>query len=78
MAKHENLPTPNEIFTELGQSIREHREKRRLSQTALAREMGITQGALSEIEAGRRRVTIPKLVEFCHVLGCRPNALLHW
>ena len=51
-----SLPT-----TTVGQRIRQHRQERNLTQTELARQIGIQQSDLSRIEKGEYRVSLDVL-----------------
>jgi transcriptional regulator with XRE-family HTH domain len=48
------MARPNEPQTALGNALRQLREKRGLTQEAVAHEAGITTGSLSLIEGGQR------------------------
>lgn len=58
--------TPAEAF---GQRLAELREGAGLSQSALARRIGASQSAVSQIEAGERSPSYGMLVQFAEALG---------
>ena len=53
--------------TTVGQRIRQHRQERSLTQTELARQIGIQQSDLSRIEKGEYRVSLDVLFRLLQV-----------
>lgn len=60
----------------LGERLRRTREERRLLQDELAAKAGITQAALSNLEAGKRRPSMAMLDKLAEVLGVSVAYLL--
>ena len=60
----------------LGDRIREKREKRGISQTRLAAEVGITQAMQSRIEKDDKRPSIGVLRDTADFLNCTVDELL--
>jgi transcriptional regulator with XRE-family HTH domain len=60
----------------VGENLRNYRVSARLSQEELAARMGVEQGYLSGLEAGRRNPTIVTLWHAAVALGIRPSLLL--
>jgi putative transcriptional regulator len=58
-----SLPTAT-----VGQRIRQHRQERNLTQTELARQIGIQQSDLSRMEKGEYRVSLDVLFRLLQVL----------
>jgi transcriptional regulator with XRE-family HTH domain len=54
-----------EFYRQLGESIRKCRNKRKLSQDALAKLVGLTRTSLTNIESGRQH---PPLHTFCEIV----------
>ena len=54
--------------------LREIREAAGVTQAALAKTLGHTQGHISKIECGDRRMDALQFVEICEVLGADPVA----
>jgi transcriptional regulator with XRE-family HTH domain len=54
-----------EFYRRLGANIRECRERRKLSQEAVARMVGLTRTSLTNIESGRQH---PPLHTFCEIM----------
>ncbi|MDY4920142.1 MAG: helix-turn-helix transcriptional regulator [Phascolarctobacterium sp.] len=54
----------------IGRRIRLLRTAKNLTQTGLAKEMGISQTHLCNIECGRVPVTLPNLLRLHSLLGC--------
>lgn len=57
-------------------SIRELRESAGISQQTLATRTGMTQGYISQIEAGSRQPSIGTLRLLARALGCKQSKLL--
>lgn len=65
----------------VGHNVRNYRLAAKLSQTEVAqrigsRSLGVSQGYVSELEAGRRNPTISTLQQIAHALGIKTSALL--
>jgi transcriptional regulator with XRE-family HTH domain len=54
-------------MSELSERLRFAREQAGLSQAQVAKMMGVHRPTISEIEAGRRRVTAEEMVEFARI-----------
>jgi transcriptional regulator with XRE-family HTH domain len=52
----------------LGQRVRQARERQGLSQEELAAEMGLGQRAISELENGKRRLSVTEVPDLARVL----------
>jgi len=65
------LGKPSEIFLKIGRIIREKRLKRKISQSDLARLVGMTQPDISAIEAGRKNITLETLIRLCKTLNIK-------
>lgn len=59
-----------------GNRLREMRVKAKVSQKALALATGVTQGAISNLENGKRALTVEWMRAFARALGCAPADLL--
>jgi transcriptional regulator with XRE-family HTH domain len=62
-----------EIF---GQVIRENRERRELSQEALAFESGLDRSYISSLEHGKYRATVSTVFAIARVFKMRPSELI--
>ena len=51
--------------------LKKHRERKGLSQNKLAKQLGITQTFLSEIERGRKNPSLEQFFRLCEVLDIR-------
>jgi XRE family transcriptional regulator, regulator of sulfur utilization len=60
----------------MGTVIREAREKRAMTQTALAKAAGITRIYVAKIEAGEKVPSIPILLKLAKALKVKPGKLL--
>jgi len=58
-----------------GDTIKTIREARKLSQSAFAKQMGVTQKAVSLWESGSVCPRVDKLPDICRTLGCRIDDL---
>ena len=74
------MPRPSKIraisFKEIGERVRALRMARDLTQTALARILGTSQTALSEMERGNRGLTVQQVVKLSRALKVTPNDIL--
>ncbi len=61
----------DELYRELGRKIRQARERQgeRLSQDALAKQLGISRASIVNIEAGRQRTPLHLLWQIAELLG---------
>lgn len=60
----------NEEFKKIGKRIKIIRIERGVTQTALAKELGISQTNMSNIECGRVSVTVQNLLKLHEILKC--------
>lgn len=72
------MPRPTRPVTnrEVGARIRSLREASGLTQTRLAKRVGTSQTALSEIERGNRGISAHQAVRLAAALRCSPNQIL--
>ena len=56
--------------------LRELREARGLSQRAVARDLGVTPGAVAKWELGYTQPTMDNILALASLLGCSTDALL--
>lgn len=64
-----------EIDERIGKNLRRLRERQGLSQSELARRIGTTPGRISDIESGKRRVSITFVIYVSQLLECDPVEL---
>ena len=64
------------ISTELGQHLQHARKHIRLSQTAVATQLGVTRQVVSAYESGKRPVSSAELQILCNLFRIYPNDLL--
>lgn len=57
------------IDIQLGQALKQVRKSRKLSQLALAQELGITFQQIQKYEAGINRISASRLIDICRVLN---------
>lgn len=74
------MPRPSKLsvvsFKDVGRRVRELRLAGDLTQAALAKVLGTTQTALSEIERGNRGLTVQHVVKLAQALKVTPNDIL--
>ena len=70
------MPDEDAIYAEVGRRIKEGREKARMSQEKLAKLVSLSRTSISNIEKGRQRLLVHKLIEVALALGVRPGRLL--
>jgi transcriptional regulator with XRE-family HTH domain len=69
------MRAPN-IYREIGSLIRRHRRSKDLTQAELAERLGISRGALANIETGRQSVLVHQLYRFAAALEKNVHDLL--
>lgn len=69
MSSHERRTPPKAAVETFGQRLARLREDAGLSQSALARRIGSSQSAVSQIEAGERSPSYGMLVQLAEALG---------
>ncbi len=62
----------------VGPRLRETRQKRGLTLTAVAEQAGVSKGFLSLVERGKTRVSVPTLLRVCEVLAIPLGALFDY
>ena len=60
----------------IGQKIKKLRELKNLTQSHMATELGLTQGAYSKIEVGESEITYNKLEKISGLLGMKPEEVI--
>ncbi len=71
-------PAGSSLYREIGRAIRRLRAKRkpRMSQQALAGEIGVSRASVANMERGHHRIQIHVLYEIASVLEVEPHDLL--
>jgi transcriptional regulator with XRE-family HTH domain len=64
------------IYAALGSLVREHREAQGMSQSALAKRIGLTRASVANIESGRQRIPLHHLYRIAQALGVNAHTLL--
>ncbi len=74
------MPRPSKIsvisYKDIGQRVRSIRLANDLTQVQLAKILGTSQTALSELERGNRGLTVQQVVKLAKALGVTPNEVL--
>lgn len=70
------MAAPTKELQQLGETIREIREGKGLSQERLALEADLDRTFISSIEAGRRNLTFGSILKVSDALGLKPADLL--
>ena len=60
-----------------GQQLRKYRMKRRLTQEALATELGCSFQQVQKYESGKNRLSVSRVSDICKVLGILPSAFFN-
>ena len=63
---------PSPRFVPLGSALRAHRCVAGLTQVELADKLGWSHSAVTDVEAGRRRLNVFEFVDYVRALGCDP------
>jgi transcriptional regulator with XRE-family HTH domain len=64
------------LYAQVGKNVRRVREKRGLTQGALASLVGLTRTSVTNIERGKQKLLLHTLVDLAHVLDVSPAELL--
>jgi transcriptional regulator with XRE-family HTH domain len=67
------MPREAEMF---GEALKRWRDKRGMTQEALAHEAGITTSYASQVERGRKVPSLTVVLKLCRALECTPGELL--
>jgi transcriptional regulator with XRE-family HTH domain len=67
---------PEKLSRVIGENVRRRRTELRLTQVELAGRLGITQGAISDVENGRRSPLMGTLARMSEILEVPPSYLL--
>jgi len=74
------LPRPSKItvisYRDIGARVRMLRQELGFTQTKLAKILGTTQTALSEVERGNRGLTVQQVVKLARSMKVSPNEIL--
>ena len=73
VAQSSSIAKPN--WAKFGSTVRRLRLRRAMTQEALAHEIDISSNYLSDVERGRRNITINLLFKLAAGLGVSPNDL---
>lgn len=66
---------PSPRYVPLGAALREQRENAGLTQANVATVLGWSHSAVTDVEAGRRRLNVYEFVDYVRALGCDPLRL---
>ena len=60
----------------LGETLKEYREEKRVSQKEMSKQVGITQAAIARYELNRTEPRASDIVKLCRYFQVSPNELL--
>ena len=63
------------VRSEIGRRLRSRRQEADLTQVALAKETGLNNAYISEVERGRRNISMVNICRLASVLDCSPQEL---
>lgn len=66
----------DDLLNQIGQRIRKHRERSRLSQEQLAERADVSSQTISTAETGKKRLRVENIIKICEVLEISPDYLL--
>lgn len=66
------------LGVEFMNNLKELRKRRSITQKMLAKQLKITQQALSLIENNKRKLTEDNIITICNTLKITPNDLIKW
>lgn len=65
-----------ERIINIGSRLKQRRKEMRIKQTEMAKELGVSQTYLSNIEGGRTNCSITLFVDICNYLNVTPDYLM--
>lgn len=65
-----DLMKPDAFWFDIGDRIQAQRKRQKMSQQALADNIGVTRASITNIEAGRQRVELSSLYDIAEWLDC--------
>lgn len=66
----------DDLLNQIGQRIRKHRERSRLSQEQLAERIDVSSQTISTAETGKKRLRVENIIKICEALEISPDYLL--
>ena len=63
-------------YEKMGVRVRQERERNNLTQSELARKVGVTGSFIGHIERGEKKASVETLVALCNALEISPSVLL--
>lgn len=66
----------SEIYEQLGQLVRRHRNRLSMSQETLSEKLGLSRASVANIEAGRQHIPLHHLYSLARALRVEPHTLL--
>ena len=66
----------DDLLNQIGQRIRKHRERSRLSQEQLAERADVSSQTISTAETGKKRLRVENIIKICEALEISPDYLL--
>jgi transcriptional regulator with XRE-family HTH domain len=76
MVSWAEMNDPESFYKRVGETIRDKRKERGLSQEGLAKAIGLKRPSMSNIEKGRQNILLHTLCDIAETLGTTANALL--
>jgi transcriptional regulator with XRE-family HTH domain len=67
---------PDSIYKDIGVIIRARRKALQMTQEVLSKKLGISRGALANIETGRQNILVHQLYNYASILGLNVSDLL--
>ena len=67
-----------ERIINIGPRLKQRRKEMRIKQTEMAKELGVSQTYLSNIEGGRTNCSITLFVDICNYLNVTPDYLMRF
>ncbi len=64
-----------DLARQLAEALQRMRKEAGLTQTAMAKRLGVSQPTLNRLESGSQNTTLKTLTQLCRSLGCRAGEL---
>ena len=70
------MTTKEKFAKQLGRRLAQVRRAQGVTQTELARELGLSQAVIAEYESGRKSIPVWRMINLAEVLGVSPQVLI--
>lgn len=70
------MPRIDPFYRRFGETFKQHRERRKLTQDDIAKAVGLSRTSITNIECGRQKLLLHQVFDLAAAVGVPPSALL--